>query len=440
MDASSIFTKIKNSVTTKIIFILFMTLLLMIPNFMIQDLIRERSGRKLGIEREVARSYGQEQKIMVPILRIPFNQTIVADDGAVSYSRGNFSFSPIESKVNGQVATDTRKRSIYEVVVYDTQLDIEQKYDLSTFDASLYPNYKLDYSQAHFIYGISDANGLYKDTNINANGNSIKMKGLYPMNKDMDWVESMPFALNEGDQVASTYALHLKGTKSLRFEPIGEKYEVQLTSPWQDPSFTGAKLPTKYDITEAGFQSTWSVNKFAHNHPQYASYDSALLSVGNSFGVNLILPIDEYGKNSRTAKYALLIISLTFGIFFFFEILYKKLIHPIQYLLVGFALTVFFLLLLSITEHLGFDISYLISSVATVGLIVSYASAILKNRKSTGILLGLLSGLFAYIFIILQMADFALLAGALALFVVLAAVMHISKGINWYDLSKRQLS
>lgn len=436
MDASSLITRIKTSVTTKVLFILFMTLLLMIPNFMIKDLIRERSGRKIGIEREVARSYGKEQKVMVPILRIPYVKTIVADDGAISYSRGNMNYSPSSSSINGEVATSTRKRSIYEIVVYNTQLDMEQSFDISNFDVQQYPNYKLDYTQAHFIYGISDANGLYEDSDILINGKAIKMKGLYPASNNMNWVESMPFSLDPLKPFQVSYSLKLKGTKSLSFEPIGDNYKVKLNSPWQAPSFVGAKLPTKYDITDEGFESTWSVNKFAHDHPHHALYDSAMLTANNSFGVNLILPVDEYGKNSRTAKYALLIISLTFGIFFFFEILYKKLIHPIQYLLVGFALTVFFLLLLSITEHLGFNLSYLISSIATVGLIVSYASYILENRKSTVILLGLLTGLFSYIFIILQMEDFALLAGAVALFVVLASVMHISRGINWYQLSK----
>jgi len=178
------------------------------------------------------------------------------------------------------------------------------------------------------------------------------------------------------------------------------------------------------------------VNKFSHRHPLIWQSDSKALESSAYFGVNLIQPISEYGKNFRTSKYALLIISLTFGIFFFFEILLKKSIHPIQYTLVGFALTIFYLLLLSITEHLGFDKAYLISSIATISLIVVYTHFILKRIGASTLLLGLLSALFGYVFIILQMQDFALLAGAVALFVVLATVMLLSRNVNWYNVGK----
>ena len=159
---------------------------------------------------------------------------------------------------------------------------------------------------------------------------------------------------------------------------MGDMVEVHMKSSWPDPSFIGNQLPV-HDVTDTGFSAKWNVNKFSHQIPAIWQKDQDALNVSSDFGVNLIQPINEYGKNFRTSKYALLIISLTFGIFFFFEVLLKKSIHPIQYTLVGFALTVFYLLLLSITEHLGFNPAYGISSIATISLIVVYTHFILQR-------------------------------------------------------------
>ena len=428
-----------NAIIIKIVFILIMILLLMIPNFLIQNLIHERSQRKTEIEKEVAKSYGQKQKIMSPILRIPYTKSSTNSKGEEYTTNGTVSFSPDETKIDGQVITDTRQRSIYEVVIFDSEYTIESDIYIKKLDANVYYGYNLDYSKAYLAIGISDPNGLSDESAIKVNGKSIALDGMCDIVcSNLRFVKTLPFTVLPETTLDLSTHLMLKGTKSVLVEPIGNKMQVQLNSPWVDPSFVGTKLPTDHDINEDGFKANWVINKYAHNYPKTWVNDAAALKHNYSFGVNLIQPIDEYGKNSRTAKYALLIIALTFGIFFFFEILFKKLIHPIQYALVGFALTIFFLLLLSITEHLGFDIAYLMSSIATAGLIVGYASFILDSKKATLILALLLAGLFGYIFIILQMQDFALLAGALALFVVLAIVMMLSRKVNWYQLSKTE--
>ena len=426
-----------NSIVIKIIFILFMILLLMIPNFLIQNLIHERSSRKTEIENEVAKSYGQKQKVMSPILRIPYSKSNTNSKGEIYYTNGTVSFTPNETTIDGNIITDTRKRSIYEVVIYDSEIKIKSDIPITKLDATTYHGYKLDYTKAYLAIGISDPNGLSDATTINVNGKPIALDGMSDIVcPNLRFVKTLPFTILPNGTVDITTNLILKGTKSLLFEPIGNKLDIKLKSPWADPSFVGTKLPNSHDITSEGFAGKWVVNKYAHNYPKTWTNDASTLKQNFAFGVNLIQPIDEYGKNSRTAKYALLIIALTFGIFFFFEILFKKLIHPIQYALVGFALTIFFLLLLSITEHLGFDLAYLMSSIATVGLIVGYASFILDSKKATIILALLLAGLFGYIFIILQMQDFALLAGAIALFAVLAIVMILSRKVNWYELSR----
>jgi len=440
MEVTNIKLKRNSSVILKVVFILIMIALLMIPNFMIQGLIYERSGRKAEIESEIAKSYGQSQKVMAPILRVPYTKTTKYKNGETSVAKGDFSFSSNETKIDGNITPSLRRRSIYDIVVYDAALQIESELNISQPDNNLFPSLELDYSQAYMIIGLADPNGLTDESTMLVNGKAVEFDGVSTYkNHSLHFVKTKSFAVTPESALAINIDLRLKGTKSLTIEPSGEKTTVDLQSPWPDPSFVGTKLPNSRDITEKGFTSKWNINKYAHNYPKQWINDHESLNQNFEFGVKLLQPIDEYGKNSRTAKYALLIIVLCFAIFFFFEILFKKQIHPIQYTMIGFALTIFFLLLLSITEHLGFDKAYLISSIATVGLIVVYTNFILVTKKATVTLAFLLTGLFSYIFIILQMEDFALLAGALALFVVLAAVMFLSRKVDWYNLSNKEI-
>jgi inner membrane protein len=234
-----------------------------------------------------------------------------------------------------------------------------------------------------------------------------------------------------------TLSLSIKGTKSIQFAPIAKNSNVELKSPWLSPSFIGSNLPQSYDITDEGFNAKWTSNQYSRSYPHYwfnGYYN--FKNIKNAFGVNLIEPVDGYAKNSRSSKYSLLVISLTFAVFFFFEIMYKKNIHPIQYIMIGFSLATFYLLLISLTEHIGFDKAYFGSAFATILLIVSYTQFIIKSKKAVGILLVLLGALFSYIFIILQLEEFALLAGSIGLFVILSMVMFLSRNIDWYNLQK----
>ena len=427
---------IGNKLLIKIVFILLMTLLLMIPNAMIRDLIYERKVRKSVIEMDVAKSYGHDQKILPPVLKVPFSQWVSDSEGNKKEVKGEFGFSPLDTDINGLINTDKRKRSIYEIVVYDSEFKANSKFPNVAIDNSVYQNCTLDYKNAYLLVGVKDPNGLDDNTEFVVNGNQVGLEGIANIScSQLTFVKTETFEVKpEGNIIQSS--IYLRGTKGVMIEPIGERMSVSISSKWMDPSFVGTRLPTDYDVNDDGFVSNWSINKYSHSYPKMWTSDNSILNKNFAFGVNLIKPIDDYGKNHRTAKYALLIISLTFGIFFFFEILFKKSIHPIQYTLVGFSLSIFFLLLLSFTEHIGFDKAYLISSLSTTILIVTYAKFILSSKRAVLILSFLLLALFGYIFIILQMKDFALLAGSLALFAVLVVVMILSRNINWYELSK----
>lgn len=208
-----------------------------------------------------------------------------------------------------------------------------------------------------------------------------------------------------------------------------------MVSDWHSPSFTGAFLPVSHHITRDSFSAEWSVLSMNRNYPQ--SWTGRQYVFDRDYmGVSLIKTADEYQKSTRASKYAFLIICLTFMLYFFFENIRALKIHPVQYLLVGLAIIVFFLLLISLSEHIGFNSAYLISSIAIVGLISFYSYYILKSKKLVAQVGTILGSLYLLLFVILQMEDFALLVGSLLVFSVLAMAMYSSRHINWYDIKK----
>lgn len=438
MIEHTIFSRLKNSVGIKVISILIMIILLLIPNSLVQELINERSARKVSVEEGVAASYGQEQIIYPAFVKIPYVRTQLNSDNKTYTDEGYIGVSANNSIFDATVTTGTRNRSIFEVVIYETKLTNNSTFSWQNFKPNNWKEYKFDFEKAYLVYGIKDANGITDSVKVTANGKPLTIEGNTNINVGgFYWLKTENFEIDVNEPLAVKSNWQIKGTKGLHFEPMGDLVEVKMQSLWPDPSFTGKNLPANHDVTSKGFTANWKVNKFSHKHPQIWHSDQSAIAPNSNFGVSLIQPVNEYGKNFRTSKYALLIIALTFGIFFFFEILLKKSIHPIQYTLVGFALTVFYLLLLSISEHLGFNLAYLVSSIATILLIVVYTHFILKHVGASALLLGLLTALFSYVFIILQMQDFALLAGAIALFVVLATVMLLSRNVDWYNVGKR---
>ena len=236
-----------------------------------------------------------------------------------------------------------------------------------------------------------------------------------------------------------SFSLRLNGSRDLQFIPVGRTTEVTLKSDWNVPSFSGAFLPDTREVTDNGFEASWKILDLNRGYPQawignkYNIYSSAS-------GVNLLAGIEGYDKSMRSAKYALLVIALTFLVFFFVEVFNKKKIHPIQYILVGLAIVLFYALLISISEVAGFGLAYLISSVATLGLITLYSKSVLAHNRMAFIQGSILAFLYLFIYILLQLEDYALLIGSSLLFVILATIMYLSRKIDWYAISNNQES
>ena len=243
-------------------------------------------------------------------------------------------------------------------------------------------------------------------------------------------------SLDQNDSSSYNFSLNLdlKGSQLLYFTPVGKITDINLSSEWSNPSFNGAFLPDKREVSEKGFTANWNVLHLNRNYPQIWTSNRHSIS-NSSFGIDLLLPIDNYQKSYRSIRYAILFIGFTFLVFFFIEILNKVFIHPIQYILVGVALIVFYTLLLSISEHLKYNIAFIVSAIATLILIVGYVQAILKSGKLTILISGILTILYSFIFVIIQLQDYALLIGSIGIFIILGLVMYFSRKIDWYNLN-----
>lgn len=243
---------------------------------------------------------------------------------------------------------------------------------------------------------------------------------------------------NLSDGVDYAFQLIFKGSEALNFLPLGKTTRVSLRSSWSNPSFDGAFLPVQHQIDSNGFSADWQVLDLNRNYPQiWVENVSQRTVFSSSFGVNLYTPVDIYTQTTRAAKYMIMFIGLTFLVFFLVEIFSSKKIHPIQYLLIGFSLCIFYLLLLSLSEHINFGLAYLLASLSVVILIGAYVRSALEKKVIPLITVGMLAILYGFLYILLQNQDYALLIGSVGLFLILAAVMYLTRNVNWYriDLS-----
>jgi inner membrane protein len=233
--------------------------------------------------------------------------------------------------------------------------------------------------------------------------------------------------------------LVLQGSEKLYCIPLGSNTSVHFSSSWPSPAFDGKYLPDSETVSKKGFEADWVISKFNRNFPKtFSSHGSTASVAGASgFGVILLSPFDAYAQTMRSLKYAILIIALTFFAYFFTEIFQKRPVHPFQYILIGMALVLFYTLLLSISEYLRFSLAYLIASAATVVLLSWYTQSIFKKAKTVITFALMLSVLYLFIYVLIQMVDNALLFGSIGLFVLLAITMYLSRKINWYGLDKK---
>ena len=430
---------LKNNVLFKVLAIVVLIIILLIPTFMVQDLIHERERFQKDAINEVSSKWGEGQTIIGPYISVPYEVVTTKyskkDSTDIEYTRTEWvHFLPEQLNIKGDITPEKRYRGIYEIVVYESKLKIEGSFNYLNFLDNDYKNSGLEFDRAVLNIGIDDLKGIEKQIPIKWNN---KVYDFNSGTSDYDLADegisvNIPISLTDSTDYAFSLDLDLKGSQYLYFVPLGKTSNVGIRSNWQTPSFTGEFLPDNRNVTESGFTADWNVLHLNRNYPQTFKGEKDLDE--SSFGTDLLLPVDNYKKSLRVAKYAILTIVLTFMVFFFVEVLSKSFIHPVQYLLVGVALILFYTLLLSFSEYMIFNFAYLLAAVLTLFLITAYMMAILKSKKLSGFIFGILTIIYVFIFVIIQLEDYALLVGSIGVFLILGVVMYTSRKIDWYDL------
>jgi inner membrane protein len=438
----------------KIILIGVLLLVFLIPLQMIRALIEERNMTRLEAEGEVIAKWGGEQIVAGPVVVVPYLKRVKVEENKIEETIEKACFLPDTLEIVGSVDTDKRNRGIFEVTVYTANLQIRGTFGEPDFREWRIAEQDIFWEDASLVVELPDMRGLQERVTLLWDSRSIPFSagqgqvGLFggeiraPLDRRSLQRDARHAASRESTaETSHTFAfdLYLQGGRSLGFMPLGGETRVQLSSTWPSPSFDGAFLPSDRSVSEEGFDASWYVLSLNRGYGQswirgnvesYAFLDSL-------FRVELMIPVDTYLKSLRSVKYGILFVLLPFLIFFLFEVAGSRRIHPFQYLLVGLAVCLFYLLLVSVSEHLSFDWTYLLASAATTALITFYSSAVLSAWRRAWIMSLVLASGYLFLYAALKSEDFALLIGSLGLFVILAGVMVLTRRINWYSVGLR---
>ena len=473
----SLYDRIVNSVILKMGVIFFLTLLMLIPLNLVNDLIQERKSREIRVSADITAKWGQAQVVSSPIVAVPYKyvqETVEKDaKGKESIVRTELEdwifLLPENAQVKVEVSPTYLKRGIYQSVVYNSKLDMRGVFSKIDLESLNVPAEAVNWAQAKLVLGIEDVKGVSLQPQLNFAGNSIPMKmngklfTLFPNNLVAD------LKMNPADEVASTFQIsyELKGSKSLNVLPLANQTKLNITGKWGNPSFNGGFLPDQRDVQDSNFTAEWNIPSFARKlpqqwvgssqiynfqdlalteeaidylpeiHPSHANSSNLIATDTDMVQVNFLPEVNNYQKTTRVATYGILVIVLTFASLFFTEIIKKQRIHLVQYILIGVAMVLFYSLLLAFSEHLGFNLAYLISAVATLLLIGSFIHMITKNRNTALLFAGILGLFYAFIYVLMQLRDYSLIVGTVGIFIILAVLMRVSTKVNWYQFDRK---
>ena len=431
----------RHAVVIRIIVIGIMVLALLVPLLMVRMLVAEREQRRDATQAEIIGAWGGAQTLAGPILTVPYVARIPGANGIPVDTVQLASFLPDALVVEGEVLPETRRRGIYEAALYTASLAISGVFHPPDFSGWQVSPKNILWDDAVLSLELPDMRAILD--RVTLSWGSVRSEfgpgkgtaGLFAGEikagvRGLRGTDDIPFALN----------LRLHGGGSITFLPLGGETTVRLKSPWKSPSFSGSYLPSSRSLSERGFEAEWKVISMARAYPQRWRQGeiepSAVL--GSGFGVDFMAPVDTYLKVTRALTYAALFLLLPFGTLFLLEVFSSRRLHPLHYLLVGLANCLFYLLLLSLSEHIAFDPAYAIASAASAGLITVYTIAVMKSWRRGIAILPVLAAEYAFLAVVLRSEDFALLMGSVGLFLILAAVMLFTRNVNWYGMGFRR--
>lgn len=444
LNKSALIALIQNSQFVKIMLMGILILLLQIPIVMIGGTIRERESRSYEAEAEVASKWGDAQHVIGPFITIPFERNVLrngdtfSEKGQAKTVLEYANFLPKDLRIHASVENILRHRGIFDVPVYRMNLAMEGKFSLPEFSKLDVKPSRILWEQARLNVLISDTRAITNRAVLTWNGEKLPFEPGGMMFSDTN--RGIQVDLNNklgADSFTFSCRLDVQGSTGVFFAPAGENTEATLESNWSDPSFQGNWLPVDRHIGKKEFKAVWRIPAIGRNFSQYwiDSVNTPPAEEMDTFGVDFILPVNLYRMTERSIKYQFLFLTLTFATLWLVEVLAKTRLHAIQYLLVGAGMCLFYLLELSLAEHLGFLWAYLIAAASIVLLIGFYCTSVLKSPRRSLLVGAFISLLYGYLYTLLVNQDYALLAGSVGLFLLLGTIMYLTRNIDWYDLT-----
>jgi inner membrane protein len=428
------------SVLIKLGVIIILILLLLIPSAWIEGLITDRESYQQDNIKNVADTWAGDQLIQGPVLAIPYKKEVTQNGDKSRPVTSNVTkmlyLLPQNLQFKAGIHTQSFQNGIYDATVYNSKVMVRGDFDEPDLTGAEIDPASVLYDKARLIFSISDLKGLKNNPIVNIQGQNYTTGPAADDNILPDNGLQVNFPLQKDHGFTFNYQLDLKGSNELNFLDIGRTMNVEVNSDWDHPDFNGRYLPDTRAITAAGFNAKWQMLYYNRPFPQqWTEGDSVLTNkkaTANAvFGVKLQVAIDQYRKIMRTVKYSTLIILLTFVSLFLTEMIKKEPVHVFNYTLIGAAMVVYYTLLLSISEQVGYNYAYLLSSVSTISLIAIFTASLLKNKNVALLFALILSIFYGFIFIIIQLEQLSLLFGSVALFVIIATLMYFSRKINW---------
>ena len=431
---------LRGSSSLKVGVIGFLVLVLLIPIAMIRGVIEDRNAVSEQSRQEIMRSWGRQQIIGGPVLVLPYKLVRVSQYGERLVDEGTAFLLPRELFIDADLSPEIRYRGIHKVPVYTASINMTGSFASPDIAGLGIDNAEVHWDRAHIALSITDARPIKNTPEVDMNGTRTKFQsggmqivGLAPQ------ITAPIGDYFDGDAGAETLQfsidLDISGTDRLQFMPFGDKTQLSIRSTWPAPSFIGNYLPETREINDQGFTADWRVSSLGRSYPSRWTSSEAPLTYceQTAFGVDLFVPIGLYQLTTRATKYAILFVGLTFVAYFLFEVIAGLRLHPLQYLLVGFANTLFYLLLLSLAEHIGFGPAYLLSALASAGLITGYSLAVLGALARALLMMAILAILYSFLYLTLRAESYAMLAGSVGLWLTLGLIMYLTRRINWFD-------
>lgn len=437
----------------KIIIIVVLGLLLLIPMTFINSVVKDRIRYQNEAISSIIEPVGDSANIQGVVIAIPYLEKFIdSDTKEIGYTRKYIFYMPNEYNVTGDVEVTSLSRGIFKAPIFNSKLNITGRFD--KYNAEIYNldenNTIILYDEAMIILGIGNKKNLMKLPNILINQNEELKYYEKNINIDLNMFNNKFLYAISRDSILNGFnfniTMDIQGGNSLIITPLASENTFKISSKWKDPSFTGGFLPTKREVNNNGFNAEWNIASFNTSFTKYWTSDensNRLNNIdnnqyytsnqeSNNVLISFLLLNDNYQKTSRSVKYAILFIFIPFFVLFLCEVLSKKRIHPVQYILIGIANAIFYLLLLAISEHINFNISYFLSALMVTALTSIYIGYIIKSPRYTISMAIVESLIYIFLFGILQLTDYALLMGTLGLFAVIALAMYFTRNVDWY--------